>query len=110
MIKSTNIIILIRTNIAEANSVCQFYSHSCSEDTARACVFCEEMVVMQELGPLEKPSPQDMASRVVELFTKMEEHGDIGDKEDRIMEEEEELGRQLGVGRLEPVFLDYLNS
>merc|ERR1719468_12793 len=62
---------------AESNSVCQFYSPSCNEDAARACVFCEEMVVMRELGPLEKPDSKDLAKSVVELFTRMtEEKGD----------------------------------
>ena len=91
---------------AESNSVCQFYSHSCNEDAARACVFCEEMVVMRELGPLEKPDSKDLASSVVELFTMMteEEGDDTRDLEIRKTEGE------LGVGRVEPVFLDHLQE
>ena len=63
---------------------------------------------MRELGPLEKPDSQDMASRVVELFTRMAEYDATKDQEAGLMEED--LGRKLGVGRAEPVFLDYLHS
>ena len=96
--------LLFRT--AESNSVCQFYSHSCNEDAARACVFCEEMVVMREMGPLEKPDIKDLASSVVELFTMMAEVRDTRDAGAGIREAEAELG----VGRVEPVFLDYLQE
>ena len=65
---------------------------------------------MRELGPLEKPDSQDMASRVVELFTRMAEYDATKDQEAGLREEEEDLGRKLGVGRAEPVFLDYLHS
>ena len=64
---------------------------------------------MRELGPLEKPRSQDIASRVVELFTKMAEYDATEDPEAGLREEEENLSRKLGVGRAEPVFLDYLH-
>ena len=64
---------------------------------------------MRELGPLEKPSIQDLASRVVELFTKIAEYDATKDPEAGESEAEEDLGRKLGVGRADPVFLDYLH-
>ena len=63
---------------------------------------------MRELGPLEKPDSQDMA-RVVELFTMMAENDATKDKEAGVREKEVDMGQKLGVGRVGPVFLDYLH-
>ena len=65
------------------------------------------MIVMREKGQLEVPNIKDIEERAVQLFTKMAECDAPKEAEAR---EEEQLGRKLGVGRLEPVFLDYLHS
>ena len=64
---------------------------------------------MREMGQLEVPSTKDMEEGAVQVFSKMAEH-DATKETEAMHREEEQLGRHLGVGRLEPVFLDYLHS
>ena len=99
-----------RINVAGCNSVCQFYSHSCHEETARSCVFCEEMNVMRELGPLPLDSGEVLADKVVDLFSRMARYNPSKEARGQDMEEEQEVRRELGVGRLELVFMDYLKT
>ena len=65
---------------------------------------------MKEMGQLEVPSAKDTEFCAKQLFTKMAEYDVTKETEAKSREEEEKLGRQLGVGRLEPIFLDYLHS
>ena len=92
------------------NSVCQLYSHLCNEDLSPSCIFCEEMSVMREMGQLKVPSAKDTEEEAVKLFTKMAEYDITKEAEAKSREEEEKLGQQLGLGRLELIFLDYLHS
>ena len=65
---------------------------------------------MREMGQLKVPSAKDTEEEAEQLFTKMAEYDITKEAEAKSREEEEKLGQQLGLGRLEPIFLDYLHS
>ena len=65
---------------------------------------------MRELGPLPLHSGEVLADKVVDLFSRMARYNPSKEARGQDMEEEQEVRRELGVGRLELVFMDYLKT